>query len=731
MEFDYSQLDLNLEQSIVRDPKNIELWQDYFNKAALRPLAFRFFLYHRATKALPHDEFIWKAFLELTIAHCRPLSFYNHRDQFLVAKQVIERAVAYCPQLAIWKVILPFLVEKMVCEVTWCRKLFNRALQLLPAIHHGFVFDQFLKFGNIVGGPTLQRILQQYLQFLGANNEVAVDGILDLLDDTEQDRLVMDMIRRPTRYVTGHSTLALWKRLITLRYGSPGFEHIVTTAINHLPDQLSRFVATLAEVDTRKARHWFEWGLDRARSTEQFVELFNEYLNSELQRYQKDPTPLREHFIRHLAASRSKRMIEMRLRNNPNDVAAWTTKISQTFSPKDKLLTYVEALRKINPLKATSGLLAEFWDAYAKIYYENGDLKTADVVFSKATTSKFAHGDLICIYEKWSEMWLANQNPTKAIAILERALLLTAVADLPSKYQTRLVQFYLNMLELLVDTYTRAEIEKVASGYHNVLKKRLVTANQMMELAEIYQENDMWEDLFKVYEQVVVKFAHPQIRLRVWRVYLEKAFSRVSDARYEDLIDHAVFGTTLAHPLIHDFVLLKPSASRLKRALGLLRTYKGVHARQVSEDKFKLYRKLASTMSGEFGADEMRECFEWMVADQGLTNYQVIEILQLYVEFETNQKQIDRARALWRHITRLQHPSTALMVPVWKEWEQWEVDHGDQDLFKEMLRWKRRIESDLKAVETFKEQVNPMGFVASSNSKPTKINPNQIEINMD
>lgn len=731
MDFDYSQLDIHHEQAIVRDSKNVELWRKYIKEANSKPLEVRFLLYHRATRALPQDESLWKDFVELVTSHCQSLSFCKHRDQFLIAKKVIERALEYCPQPTIWKIVLPFIVEKMVCEVTWCREVFNHALRLLSATHHGFVFDQFLRFGNIIGGPTLQRILQQYLQFLGASNKVAIDNILDLLDDTEQDRIIMDMIRRPKSYITAHTTLALWKRLITLRYGSPGFEQIVTTAINHLPNQLARFVSTLAEIDTRKARHWFEWGLIRVKSIEQFVELFDEYLTNELQRYQKDPTPLREHFIKHLAASRTSRIVEIRLRNDSNDIIAWNLKIKQAHLSKQKLLTYVEALRKINPLKVTPGLLAAFWDAYASIYHENGDLKTADVVFTKAIASKFAPEDLVQIYEKWSEMWLSHQKPQRAIAILEQALLLGAVAELPSKYKSRLVQFYLNMLELLVDSFTSEEIERVAQGYYNVLKKRLITANQMMELAEIYQENDMWERLFKVYEQIVVNFAHPRIRLLVWRVYLEKAFSRVSESRYEDLIDHAVFGPTLANPFILDFVLLKPSASKLKRASSLLRAYKGVYARQVADDKFRLYQKLAGIMNEDLGVDEMRECYEWMVSDQGLTNYQIVEILQLYVEFETHQNQTERARALWRHITRLQHPNTPLMVPVWKKWEQWEIDNGDRSLFKDMLRWKRRIEHDLKAVEIFKDQINPMGFIASSTTNPSKINPNQIEIDMD
>jgi hypothetical protein len=49
--------------------------------------------------------------------------------------------------------------------------------------------------------------------------------------------------------------------------------------------------------------------------------------------------------------------------------------------------------------------------------------------------------------------------------------------------------------------------------------------------------------------------------------------------------------------------------------------------------------------------------------------------------------QIDRARAIFVHASSTANPATA--APFWEAWKSFEVRHGNEDTFREMLRIKR------------------------------------------
>jgi pre-mRNA-splicing factor SYF1 len=48
---------------------------------------------------------------------------------------------------------------------------------------------------------------------------------------------------------------------------------------------------------------------------------------------------------------------------------------------------------------------------------------------------------------------------------------------------------------------------------------------------------------------------------------------------------------------------------------------------------------------------------------------------------------VDRARAILRHGASLADPRTS--KPFWDAWNEFEVRHGNEDTFREMLRIKR------------------------------------------
>lgn len=62
-----------------------------------------------------------------------------------------------------------------------------------------------------------------------------------------------------------------------------------------------------------------------------------------------------------------------------------------------------------------------------------------------------------------------------------------------------------------------------------------------------------------------------------------------------------------------------------------------------------------------------------------------------FAEMEKRLGEIDRARAIYGHASQFCDPRTN--PDFWTRWEQFEVQHGNEDTYKEMLRIKRSVQA--------------------------------------
>jgi hypothetical protein len=67
-----------------------------------------------------------------------------------------------------------------------------------------------------------------------------------------------------------------------------------------------------------------------------------------------------------------------------------------------------------------------------------------------------------------------------------------------------------------------------------------------------------------------------------------------------------------------------------------------------------------------------------------------------FAEMERRLGEIDRARAIYGHASQFCDPRTS--PEFWKKWESFEVQHGNEDTYKEMLRIKRSVQAQYKYV---------------------------------
>ena len=62
-----------------------------------------------------------------------------------------------------------------------------------------------------------------------------------------------------------------------------------------------------------------------------------------------------------------------------------------------------------------------------------------------------------------------------------------------------------------------------------------------------------------------------------------------------------------------------------------------------------------------------------------------------FAEMESKLGEIDRARAIFMYASQFCDPR--VVVSLWREWHKFEVQHGNEDTFREMLRVKRSVET--------------------------------------
>ena len=67
------------------------------------------------------------------------------------------------------------------------------------------------------------------------------------------------------------------------------------------------------------------------------------------------------------------------------------------------------------------------------------------------------------------------------------------------------------------------------------------------------------------------------------------------------------------------------------------------------------------------------------------------EMCLKYAELETKLGEIDRARGIFSHGSQMSDPRTSKSY--WKAWQEFEVRHGNEDTFREMLRIKRSVQA--------------------------------------
>ncbi|CAN6858492.1 unnamed protein product [Brassica oleracea] len=385
------------------------------------------------------------------------------------------------------------------------------------------------------------------------------------------------------------------------------------------------------------------------------------------------------------------------LRQNPHNVEQWhrRVKIFEGDAAK-QILTYTEAVRTVDPMKAL-GKPHTLWVAFAKLYEDHKDLVNTRVILDKAVQVNYKTVDhLASVWCEWAEMELRHKNFKGALELMRRA---TAVPTVEVKRRVaadgnepvqmklhrslRLWSFYVDLEESL------GTLESTRAVYEKILDLRIATPQIILNYAYLLEENKYFEDAFKVYERGVKIFKYPHVK-DIWVTYLTKFVKRYGKAKLErarELFEHAVSmaPSDAVRTLYLQYAKLEEDYGLAKRAM---KVYEEATKKVPEGQRLEMYEIYISRAAEIFGVPRTREIYEQAI-ESGLPHKDVKIMCIKFAELERSLGEIDRSRAVYKYASQYADPRSD--PEFWNKWHEFEVLHGNEDTYREMLRIKRSV----------------------------------------
>lgn len=675
-------------------------------------------------------------YLEFRTRHLKGRNPVVYRAEYVKVNALFERALILLNKMPrIWEMYLSFLLLQPL--VTQTRRTFDRALRALPVTQHNRIWRLFKGFARSASGPTAVKIWARYMQIHPENAEEYIEILIEMGQFTEAVKVFMDILdNQRFQSKNGKSNFQLWTEMVDLLVSKAkkietgpqvgiDVDAILRSGIERFADQRGKLWAGLATYwimkgSFEKARDVFEEGITTVMTVRDFTLIFDSYVEFEESiignlmeaaavRSEKGKIDEEADFDLDLRMLRFEQLMDRRpflvndvlLRQNPHNVIEWEKRVALWGDNKQEAVnTYTAAIVAINPKKA-HGKFSELWVNYAKLYEDGGDLETARVIFDKAVKVPFKSvAELAETWCEWAEMELRSENFDRAVDIMAKATQAPkkSTVDYFDEYLSpqqrvhkswKLWSFYVDLVESV------SSLEETRKVYERIFELRIATPQTVVNYANLLEEHSYFEDSFKVYERGLDLFSYP-VAFELWNLYLTKAVDcKIGIERLRDLFEQALDGCPpkFAKPLYLMYGNLEEERGLARHAM---RIYERATREVSDEDRFEMFEFYITKSASNFGLTSTRPIYERAIA--ALPDQEAKEMCLKFAEMERRLGEIDRARAIYGHASQFCDPRTN--APFWQKWEAFEVQHGNEDTFKEMLRIKRSVQAQYKYVYT-------------------------------
>ncbi|KAK3390882.1 hypothetical protein B0H63DRAFT_125122 [Podospora didyma] len=722
--------DFAYEQDILRNPGNTKPWLAYIEfkvkHASVREQAF---VMERACVQLPRSYKLWKIYLKFRTGHVAKLNAAIFAAEYRKVNALFERALILLNKMPrIWEMYLQFLMKQPL--VTLTRRTFDRALRALPISQHNRIWTHYRPFANSAEGDTAVRIWRRYMQVHPEDAEDFIELLTQGGLYTEAVHKYIDVLNNPRfQSKNGRGHYELWSEMVDLLVEHAAdigtghetgidVERIIRSGIERFSDQRGKLWCGLATYWIRRgsferARDIFEEGITTVMTVRDFTLIFDSYAEFEESiigalmevasaRAEKGVVDETADFDLDIRMMRFEQLMDRRpfllndvvLRQNPNNVTEWEKRVALWGENKQEVVqTYTQAIATIQPKKA-NGPFHQLWANYAKFYESNGDIRNARVIMEKAVKVPFKSvAELADMWIEWAEMELRNQNFDDAVKIMAKAVQAPKRSAVDYFDETlspqqrvhkswKLWSFYVDLVESV------SSLEETKKVYERIFELRIATPQTVVNFANLMEEHKYYEESFKIYERGLDLFSYP-VAFELWNLYLTKATDRkISIERLRDLFEQAV---EECPPKFAKVIYLMYGNLEEERGLArhAMRIYERATRAVSDEDRADMFNFYITKSASNFGLPSTRPIYERAIA--ALPDKEARDMCLKFADMEKRLGEIDRARAIYGHASQFCDPRTN--PGFWTKWEQFEVQHGNEDTFKEMLRIKRSVQA--------------------------------------
>ncbi|KEF55743.1 pre-mRNA-splicing factor syf1 [Exophiala aquamarina CBS 119918] len=716
------------EQDVLRNPGSIRPWLTYIDyKMRNGTIHEQAFVQERACIRLPRSYKLWKMYLSFRVKHLKKKNPVKYRAEFTKVNALFERALVLLNKMpVVWEMYLTFLLRQPY--VTKTRRTFDRALRALPITQHNRIWKLYKSFANSASGETAVKIWARYVQAHPEDVEDYIDLLVDnghYLDAVKQYIRILDNPKFKSKHIK--SEFQLWSEMVELMVSkarelgdssvsSFDADTIIRSGIERFADQRGKLWAGLATYwitrgDFERARDVFEEGVTTVMTVRDFTMIFDAYVEFEesilstlmdaasiraakgVVDAEKDyDVDMRMMRFEHLMDRRPFLVNDVLLRQNPNNVVEWQKRVALWSDNKEEVVqTYTDAIAAIAPKRAI-GKFHELWLNYAKFYEEAGDLETARLILDKSVKVPYKSvAELAETWVGWAEMELRNDNFDGAMKVMAKAVQAPKRSTVEYFDETlspqqrvhkswKVWSFYIDLVESV------GTLDEARAAYDRVLELRIATPNTIVNYANLLEEAGYYEESFKVYERGLDVFSYP-VAFELWNLYLTKAVNhKIGIERLRDLFEQAVENCP---PEFAKAIYLMYGDLEEERGLArsAMRVYERA-TRSVSDgDRLAMFEFYISKSASNFGLTSTRPIYERAIA--ALPDAEAKAMCLKFAEMERRLGEIDRARAIYGHASQFADPRVDNSF--WVVWEKFEVAHGNEDTFKEMLRVKRSV----------------------------------------
>ncbi|CCK69543.1 mRNA splicing protein SYF1 KNAG_0C04410 [Huiozyma naganishii CBS 8797] len=427
------------------------------------------------------------------------------------------------------------------------------------------------------------------------------------------------------------------------------------------------------------------------------------------------------------------KLSDLKLRQNPHNIDAWKDRVNLFATIKEKCEVYSQALVTIDPLNVyTPRAFGSLWCDYATVYWTAEDYDSAREIFDTAIKVPFPYlQDLELIYANWIE------KEVKLLGVERGCNMLSSILKIPDQHEVLIEKFYshsktvpaqtvlFNSLKLWTMYLDFLEASSNVNGlilaYEQIISLKLVTPLLITSYAQFLQTIGQKEETYKVLQRGIDLFhANPTILFQLWVVLLHQIVDdediQTKREEYRDSFEQALSGLNDKVSCEDIYLLYHTFEEKLEqrstmRAIDILRRGANSIPQKFTNSKLKLWDMALSEMHDNFGAVACRPIYEECIPQIPIPR-NIKHILQ-FVQLETEQKEYKRVRELFSYGAQLVPPSKN--EDLWKVWDQFEIEHGDRESYRDMLKLKKKLESELKVdTETVSQAEGGVRFVTST-----------------